>query len=83
MIQSYGKAVEMGEKLMAELGQGNGRISITWRGNPKLKLQDTVRIIDRFGDGATYIAEFNRFKYDGGLKEETKGRIIHDGMERA
>lgn len=82
LIQSYGKAVEMGEKLMAELGQGNGRISITWRGNPKLKLQDTVRIFDRFGDGDIYVAEFNRFKYDGGLKEETKGRIIHDGMER-
>ena len=82
LIQSYAKAVEYGEKILALLSQGNGVLSLTWRGDPKLKLQDEFYAEDRFGDGEKYVAVYNLFKFDGGLKQETKGRQVNDGLER-
>lgn len=53
-----------------------GNITTTWRGNPALQLGDTYECEDRFGDSNKLICESNKFSFDGGLKQETRGRKI-------
>jgi hypothetical protein len=58
---------------------GSGTLQLSWRGDPALNLQDSFTAIDRYGDIARYVCGYNRFSYDGGLRQETKGRLITDG----
>lgn len=81
LIQSYDKVTEIGQSLLLKLKQGSAALNISWRGDPELKLQDRFTATDRFGDSAEYVCRYNRFSYDGGLKQETKGRAINGGME--
>ena len=76
LIQSYERAYEIGEILLSKLNQNNGNLKITWRGNPVLKLQDKFTATDRFGDSENFVAEYNRYKFDGGLKQDTKGKLV-------
>ena len=76
LIQSYERAYEIGEILLSKLNQNNGNLKITWRGNPILGLQDKFTATDRFGDSEDFVTEYNRYKFDGGLKQDTRGRLI-------
>jgi len=75
LIQSYDRAYEIGQILMAKLSQGSGNLKITWRGDPALRLQDKFTATDRFNDSQDFVTEYNRFKFNGGLKQDTRGRI--------
>lgn len=76
LIQTYARAVEIGEYFMSILNQGAGTLRISFRGNPQLFLEDKFTCVDRFGISKEYIATYNRFIFDGGLKQETKAREV-------
>jgi hypothetical protein len=75
LIQSYERAKEIGEIILSRLTETNGNLKITWRGDPALGLQDSFVIRDRYGDESVCINEYNRFKFDGGLTQDTRGRL--------
>lgn len=81
LIQSYERAYEIGEILLSKLNHNNGNLKITWRGDPSLILQDKFTVTDRFGDSEEFVAEYNRYKFDGGLKQDTRGRLTNGNME--
>jgi hypothetical protein len=81
LIQSYEKAQEIAELILNRLAQGNGNVRITWRGDPSLGLQDTFITSDRFGAKDKCVNEYNRYKFNGGLEQETRGRLIDGNVE--
>jgi uncharacterized protein YktA (UPF0223 family) len=81
LIQSYERAKEIGELILSRLTAANGNLKITWRGDPALGLQDSFVIKDRYGDESVCLNEYNRFKFDGGLSQDTRGRLINGNME--
>ena len=42
---------------------------------------DKFTATDRFNDSTDYVCQYNRYSYDGGLKQQTKGRADNGGME--
>ncbi len=80
LVQSYTNAYEMGVIILSRLSQGNSSINITWRGDPALKLQDTFTVTDRYGDSERCLNQYNYYKYDGGLRQETVGKILKEVM---
>ena len=81
LIQSYEKACDTGQYILSTLNQGSAKIDISWRGGPALKLMDKFIATDRFNDSAAYVCQYNGYSYDGGLKQQTKGRLDNGGME--
>ncbi len=81
LIQSYERAKEIGELILSRLTAVNGNLKITWRGDPALCLQDSFVIKDRYGDESVCLNEYNRFKFDGGLAQDTRGRLINGDLE--
>lgn len=81
LIQSYERAEEIGELVLSRLTQGSGNVKITWRGDPALGLQDAFITSDRYGSTDRCVNEYNRYQFDGGLKQESRGRIIKNGVE--
>ena len=76
LVQTYSRAVEIGNYFMQILNQGAGTLRIVWRGDPDLKLENKVTCVNRFGVAKEYINQYNRFTFDGGLKQETKAREV-------
>ena len=74
LVQSYEQAEYMATLLLTRMRAGEGSITTEWRGNPELETGLTYDCIDRFGDSAKLLCEYNKFTYDGGLKQETRGR---------
>ena len=62
--------------LLEKMHAGEGVITTTWRGNPELNLGEKYVSVDRFGDSQDLVCEYNKFTFDGGLKQETRGRTI-------
>lgn len=79
LVQSYRRAAEIGEILLSKLSQGVGVLKITWRGDPDLELGNTFECEDRFGNKSKYLCEYNRYSFDGGLKQDTRAREVTDG----
>ena len=73
-VQSYEHAEYIATILLGKMRANEGNITTTWRGNPALQLGDTYECEDRFGDKKQLFCEYNKFSYDGGLKQETRGR---------
>lgn len=76
LVQTYSRAVEIGNYFMQILNQGAGTLRIVWRGDPDLKLENKFTCVNRFGVAKEYINQYNRFTFDGGLKQETKAREV-------
>lgn len=76
LVQTYSRAVEIGNYFMQILNQGAGTLRIVWRGDPELKLENKFTCVNRFGVAKEYINQYNRFTFDGGLKQETKAREV-------
>lgn len=74
LVQSYSQAEYMATLLLNRMRAGKGTITTVWRGNPELEVGLAFDCFDRFGDKETLLCEYNKFTYDGGLKEETRGR---------
>jgi len=81
LVQTYERAEEIARLILSRLTEANGNVKITWRGDPGLGLQDTFITSDRFGARDKCINEYNRFKFDGGLKQDSRGRLIDGDME--
>lgn len=81
LVQTYARAVEIGNYFMSILNQGAGTLRINWRGNPSLMLEDKFTCVDRFGASKEYINQYNRFTFNGGLKQETKAREVNNGND--
>ena len=62
--------------LINKMKAGEGSITAEWRGNPELEVGLVYSLTDRFGDEEELVCESNKFSYDGGLKQETRGRKI-------
>ena len=76
LVQSYDKAMEIGNILLDRLSMRAGRLDIVFRGDPSLNLEETFKCSDRYDDVKTVVCDYNRYVFDGGLQQETKGRII-------
>ena len=76
LVQTYSRAVEIGNYFMQILNQGAGTLRIVWRGDPALMLEDKFTCVNRFGKAKEYINQYNRFTFNGGLKQETKAREV-------
>ena len=76
LVQSYDKAKKIANDLLDRLSMRSGRLDITFRGDPSLDLEQTFKCSDRFNDVKDVVCEFNRYVFDGGLQQQTKGRII-------
>ena len=46
------------------------------RGNPAVELSDTIRLYDAYGENRNAIITRQEYKFDGGLKGTTKGRVV-------
>lgn len=76
LVQNQSHAERIGRILTEKMKAGEGVITSTWRGNPDLKLGQTYDCEDRFGDTKRLICEYNKFTFDGSLKQETRGRKV-------
>ncbi len=76
LVQSLSHAERIANVLLQKMKAGEGVITATWRGNPDLILGQTYDCEDRFGDEKRLICEYNKFTFDGGLKQETRGRKV-------
>lgn len=76
LVQSSEHAVYIANILLGKMKANQGNITTTWRGNPALQLGDRYECEDRFGDTNKLICEYNKFSFDGGLKQETRGRKV-------
>ncbi|HEY8390099.1 MAG TPA: hypothetical protein VIL26_04020 [Clostridia bacterium] len=74
LVQSYEHANGIAFKLLQKLRPGEGVVTAVWQGNTKLDLTDEYTYTDRFEDSKQLVCEHNRFIYDGGLRQETRGR---------
>lgn len=74
LVQSHEQAEYMATLLLNRMKAGEGSITAEWRGDPALEVGLAYDSIDRFGDKGNLICEYNKFNYDGGLKQETRGR---------
>ena len=74
LVQSYEQAEYMAKLLLDRMRAGAGTITAVWRGNPELEVGLAYDNTDRFGDKESLLCEYNKFTYDGGLKQETRGR---------
>ncbi len=76
LVQSREHAEYIANILLHKMHAGEGVITTVWRGDPALGLGDDFSCTDRFGDSRTLQCEYNKFTYDGGLKQETRGRKV-------
>lgn len=76
LVQSHEQAEYIAKVLLDKMNAGEGIISTEWRGNPMLKLGSKYRVTDRFGDSTDLVCEANKFTFDGGLKQEMRGRKL-------
>ena len=74
LVQSHEQAHYIANLLLEKMHAGEGVVTTTWRGNPELNLGNRYVSKDRFGDGQELVCEYNKFTFDGGLKQETRGR---------
>ncbi len=79
LVQSYEQAEYIATILLAKTKAGEGSITAEWRGNPELEIGLAFNLIDRFEDNEKLLCEYNKFTYDGGLKQETRGRKLYGG----
>lgn len=79
LVQSYGRAIDIGEYMLNKHIKNTGVLKVNWRGDPALKLEDKFTCVDRFGNSAEYVNQYNRFVFDGGLKQEIKAKEVKDG----
>jgi hypothetical protein len=75
LVQSESQARYIGGVILAKMRAGEGVITTEWRGNPALEIGASYSSTDRFGDKKELICEYNKFSYDGGLKQQTRGRL--------
>lgn len=76
LVQSHDQAEYIANFLLEKMHAGEGAVTTTWRGNPELNLGEKYVSVDRFGDSQDLVCEYNKFTFDGGLKQETRGRTI-------
>lgn len=74
LVQSEAQAERIGNLLLRRMRAGEGVITTEWRGDPALEIGTGYDCVDRFGDGKELVCEYNKFSYDGGLKQQTRGR---------
>lgn len=76
LVQSLEQAEYMATILLNKMQAGQGSITVVWRGNPELEIGLAYDCKDRFGEKQRLLCEYNKFSYDGGLSQETRGRKI-------
>ena len=76
LIQDYDMAYDIGTYLLDRLKRGSGTLKMKWRGDPTMQLLESFHATDRDNDKEQYQCVSNNYKYDGGLIQETKGRLI-------
>ncbi len=76
LVQSLEQAEYIATVLLNKMRAGQGSITTVWRGNPELEIGLEYDCTDRFGETSRLLCEYSKFSYDGGLKQETRGRKI-------
>jgi hypothetical protein len=55
---------------------GEGVVTSVWRGSPTIKVGNKYKCRDQYGDINDFTCEYNKITFDGGLKQETRGRKV-------
>ena len=55
---------------------GEGVVTSVWRGSPSVKVGNKYTCVDKYGDINNFVCEYNKITFDGGLKQETRGRKV-------
>lgn len=76
LIQSSTQAKKLAQTLLARMKAGEGVVTTVWRGSPNIKVGDKYTCKDKFGDINEFTCEYNKITFDGGLKQETRGRKV-------
>ncbi len=76
LIQSSTQAKKIAQTLLNKMKAGEGVVTSVWRGSPDLQVSDKYTCKDQFGDINEFICEYNKITFDGGLKQETRGRKV-------
>lgn len=79
LVQTYEQALKIAEYMLSTHIVNTGVLKINWHGDPALHLEDKFTCIDRFGNSAEYTNQFNRFVFDGGLKQEVRAKEVKSG----
>ena len=74
LVQSHEHAEFIARTLLNKMQAGQGVVTTVWRGDPELQLGDEYHASDRFDEDNALTCEFNKFTYNGSLKQETRGR---------
>lgn len=74
LVQTQERAEYIAKILLNRMKAGGGVITQEWRGNPTLELGSCYKSVDRFGEENELVCEYNKFTYDGGLRQGTRGR---------
>ena len=83
LVQSLEQAEYIATVLLNKMRAGQGSITTMWRGNPELEIGLEYDCTDRFGETARLVCEYNKFSYDGGLKQETRGEFNAEHIKNA
>lgn len=76
LIQSSTQAKKLAQTLLSRMKAGEGVVTSVWRGSPNVKVGNKYTCVDKYGDINDFICEYNKITFDGGLKQETRGRKV-------
>lgn len=76
LIQSSTQAKKLAQTLLARMKAGEGVVTSVWRGSPTIKVGNKYKCRDQYGDINDFTCEYNKITFDGGLKQETRGRKV-------
>lgn len=76
LIQSSTQAKKLAKTILSRMKAGEGVVTSVWRGSPNIKVGNKYTCVDKYGDINDFICEYNKITFDGGLKQETRGRKV-------
>lgn len=76
LIQSSTHAKKLAQTLLSKMKAGEGVVTSVWRGSPSVKVGNKYTCVDKYGDINNFVCEYNKITFDGGLKQETRGRKV-------
>ena len=76
LIQSSTQAKKLAQTLLARMKAGEGVVTSVWRGSPTIKVGNKYKCRDQYGDINDFTCEYNKITFNGGLKQETRGRKV-------
>lgn len=79
LVQTSARAEEIAGLLLQKMKKDEGLITTRWRGNPSLELNQKYTVKSTHNQEYVLVSEYNKFVFNGGLEQETRGRKVPKG----